>query len=114
MKAQEIAKTEGLLDNKKKRDKTKTKVCVCFYCVILLSLVHSIGAFFKLLAVSVYASDFQPGFREHLPRVLQLACSKMTLLANSRQTCRRNAWHRFFFLLEIAFLCVFFCIDLMC
>jgi len=26
MKAQEIAKTEGLLDNKKKRDKTKTKV----------------------------------------------------------------------------------------
>jgi len=29
MKAQQIAKSEGLLDNKKKKDKTKTKVKGC-------------------------------------------------------------------------------------
>jgi len=33
MKAQEIAKNEGLLDNKKKKDRTKTKVyIVCVLC----------------------------------------------------------------------------------
>jgi len=39
MKAQEIAKAEGLLDNKKKKDRTKTKVCnVCFSFAVLAFL----------------------------------------------------------------------------
>jgi len=46
MKAQEIAKSEGLLDNKKKKNKTKTKVCnVCFSTALLAFLVALLVAF---------------------------------------------------------------------
>jgi len=44
MKAQEIAKSEGLLDNKKKRDKLKTKVHCCSFCIGVnrsISVLHN-------------------------------------------------------------------------
>jgi len=56
MKAKEIAKTEGLLDNKKKKDKTKTKVYICF-SFTLLSCFYSSSGWVILSACSLSSNS---------------------------------------------------------
>ena len=48
MKAQEIAKSEGLLDSKKKKDKTKTKVLysVSLLCCRVAFLNNSVNSWY--------------------------------------------------------------------
>jgi len=71
------------------------------------------------ITLSTYVSVFQPGFRgtqgfrERLPRVPQLTCSKMTLLAKSRQTMSLKCSASIFFCLKLRFYASFY-IDSLC